>query len=117
MGEMPRPGRLASVAAFLGLACTAPASADEWPGLRGPNHDGSAARGSRFGAGSGAPVVRWRAGLGSGYSGVAVSGGRAVTMFADGGDDVLAAFDAATGRELWRIRVGDRHKGINGSFD
>ena len=117
MGERRRPGRLPLVAALLGLAWTAPAAADEWPGLRGPNHDGSAARGSGFGAGSGAPVVRWRARLGSGYSGIAVSGGRAVTMFADGGDDVLAAFDEATGREVWRIRVGDRHRGINGSFD
>ncbi len=109
--------RLPLVAVFLGIACAAPAAADEWPGLRGPNYDGSARRGSRFGAGPGAPVVRWRARLGSGYSGIAVSGGRAVTMFSDGGDDVLAAFDEASGKELWRIRIAERHKGINGSFD
>jgi outer membrane protein assembly factor BamB len=99
------------------LALASPAPAAEWPGFRGPNHDGSAAQGSRFGSGAGAPVVRWRARLGSGYSGIAVSGGRAVTMFADGADDVLAAFEEATGRELWRIVVAPKYKGINGSFD
>ena len=117
MAERSGHARLPLVAVFLGIACAAPAAADEWPGLRGPNHDGSARRGSRFGAGPGAPVVRWRARLGSGYSGVAVSGGRAVTMFSDGGDDVLAAFDEASGKELWRIRIAERYKGINGSFD
>jgi enterochelin esterase-like enzyme/outer membrane protein assembly factor BamB len=109
--------RLRLVVVFFGIACAAPAAADEWPGLRGPNHDGSARRGSRFGAGPGTPVVRWRARLGSGYSGVAVSGGRAVTMFSDGGDDVLAAFDEASGKELWRIRIAEKYKGLNGSFD
>jgi enterochelin esterase-like enzyme/outer membrane protein assembly factor BamB len=91
--------------------------ADDWPGLRGPNHDGSAGRGSRFGAGSGAPVVRWRTRIGSGYSGVAVSGGRVATLFADGGKDVLAAFDAASGKELWRIPIAPTYKGVAGSFD
>ena len=110
-------GQLPLVAVLIGIACAAPAAADEWPGLRGPNHDGSARRGSRFAAAPGTPVVRWRARLGSGYSGVAVSGGRAVTMFSDGGDDVLAAFDEASGKELWRIRIAERYKGINGSFD
>ena len=38
-------------------------------------------------------------------------------MFSDGGDDVLAAFDEASGKELWRIRIAERYKGINGSFD
>jgi enterochelin esterase-like enzyme/outer membrane protein assembly factor BamB len=117
MAERSGHARLPLVAVFLGIACAAPAAADEWPGLRGPNHDGSARRGSRFGAGPGAPVVRWRVRLGSGYAGVAVSGGRAVTMFSDGGDDVLAAFDEASGKELWRIRIAERHKGMSGSFD
>ena len=91
--------------------------AADWPALRGPNHDGSAGRESRFGAGSGAPVVRWRTPLGSGYSGVAVAGGRAVTMFADERNDLLAAFDAPTGKEVWRIVLGGRYDGIAGSFD
>lgn len=94
-----------------------PALAGDWPGFRGPNHDGSAARGSRFAAGEGAPVVRWRARIGSGYSGVAVAGGRAVTMFSDGRNDVLAAFDEASGKEAWRITIAETFDGQAGSFD
>jgi outer membrane protein assembly factor BamB/enterochelin esterase-like enzyme len=62
-------------------------------------------------------TVRWRAKLGSGYSGVAVSGGRAVTLFSDGTRDVLAAFDAATGQERWRVAVAGTHKGLDGAFN
>ena len=40
-------------------AAAAPA-ASEWSSLRGPHHDGSAARESRFASGAGSPVVRWR---------------------------------------------------------
>jgi enterochelin esterase-like enzyme/outer membrane protein assembly factor BamB len=117
MARMSGRARLPLVVVLCAVACTAPAVADEWPDLRGPNHDGSARRGARFGAGPGTPAVRWRARLGSGYSGVAVSGGRAVTMFSDGRNDVLAAFDGASGKQLWRIPIAETHRGINGSFD
>jgi enterochelin esterase-like enzyme/outer membrane protein assembly factor BamB len=92
-------------------------AAGEWPGLRGPTHDGRAASDSAFGGAAGQLAVRWRARLGSGYSGVAVADGRAVTLFSDGSRDVLAAFDAATGREAWRVPVAEAHKGKDGSFD
>ena len=46
MAERSGHARLPLVAVFLGIVC-APAAADEWPGLRGPNHDGSARSGSR----------------------------------------------------------------------
>jgi enterochelin esterase-like enzyme/outer membrane protein assembly factor BamB len=100
------------------LACAALcASADEWPSLRGPNHDGSAARGSGFPPGAGGLDVAWRARLGSGYSGVAIAGGRAVTMFAAGSHDVVAAFDVASGKEAWRVAVAETWKGADGSYD
>jgi enterochelin esterase-like enzyme/outer membrane protein assembly factor BamB len=102
---------------FLMIAVSARGRADEWPGLRGPNHDGSAAAGNRFAAGDGALAVGWRARLGSGYSGVAVAGGRAVTMFSDGAQDLVAAFDTASGKEHWRAAVAGAHKGADGSFD
>ena len=108
--------RIAGVAALAALATFAIADGD-WPALRGPNQDGSAARGTRFGAGEGALAVRWRARLGSGYSGIAVSGGKAVTMFSDGARDVLAAFDVATGKEAWRVPIAEGHRGFDGSFD
>jgi outer membrane protein assembly factor BamB/enterochelin esterase-like enzyme len=109
--------RLPLLAALSCQALSSAAAPGEWPGFRGPHHDGSAGRESRFASGPGAPALRWRVPLGAGYSGVAVSGGRAVTMFADETSNVLAAFDAATGKEAWRIVMGGRYKGINGSFD
>ena len=110
--------QLACVVAFSSLAAgTAGSAVDDWPGLRGPNQDGSAARGTGFGSSEGAMAVTWRARLGPGYSGVAVSGGRAVTMFSEAGSDFLAAFDAATGKEAWRVAIAERHRGLDGSFD
>jgi enterochelin esterase-like enzyme/outer membrane protein assembly factor BamB len=93
------------------------AAAGDWPGLRGPTHDGRAAADSAFAGRDGSLAVRWRARLGSGYSGVAVADGRAVTLFSDGSRDVLAAFDVATGEEAWRVALADTQKGKDGSFD
>ncbi len=89
-----------------------------WPGLRGPTYDG-AVRAARLLAGDGPArlVVGWKRPLGSGYSSVVAGDGRLVTMFASGDADVAAAFDAATGGELWRYRVGDTHVGHDGSHD
>jgi enterochelin esterase-like enzyme/outer membrane protein assembly factor BamB len=107
-----------AVCALLAASAWAAAGfADEWPGLRGPNHDGSAGRDSRFGSEEGALAVGWRARLGPGYSGIAVSGGRAVTQFADGSRDVVAAFDVASGKEAWRVPLAEAHQGRDGSFD
>ncbi|MET0214817.1 MAG: PQQ-binding-like beta-propeller repeat protein [Vicinamibacterales bacterium] len=89
----------------------------EWPSLRGPNHDGSASPGSRFGRTAGSLTVRWRAKLGSGYSGVVIASGRAVTMFSDGRQDVAVAFDVGTGQQAWRIEIGPTLNGRDGSFD
>ena len=63
-----------------------------------------------------APAVAWRAKVGSGFSGVAVAGGKAITMFEDG-DQYVAAFDAATGEELWRRRIGGSFPGRDGSWN
>ena len=113
------PGRVppSLLAALFAFALSSAAGAGDWRGLRGPNHDGSAGRDSRFASGAGAPVLRWRAPLGSGYSAVAVAGDRAVTLFADDKSDLLAGFDASTGKESWRIVMGPRYDGIAGSFD
>ncbi len=91
-------------------------SAQERAGSAPPPQAGSAGR-SRFGADAGAMAVRWRVDLGSGYSGVAVAAGRAVTMFTDGPRDVLAAFDTDSGKETWRVTIAERHVGLDGSFD
>jgi hypothetical protein len=127
MNEVPplQPGRpllylalaLLAMAPWRVAAAAAAAVEREWPSLRGPRHDGSAAAGTRFGGSDGNMAIRWRARIGSGYSGVAVGSGRAVTMFADGGQDVAVAFAVASGKEAWRLTVSETLKGLDGSFD
>lgn len=84
--------------------------ADDWPQFRGPNRDGVSPETrllTRWPEG-GPPVV-WRAKGGMGYSGIVVSDGRAYTQWAEGegekGNEYAVALDAATGKELWRVRT------------
>jgi len=90
-------------------------SADDWPQYRGPNRDG---RSEETGLLKSWPVedpeVLWRRELGDGYSGIAVVQGRAFTMFGSGGDEYAGAFDAATGKELWRFRMGGNFRNREG---
>ncbi len=109
---------------FLSLCCVcllsaAPSldAATEWPHLRGPNLDGRVAAGELLGQESVGLKLAWSSPLGSGYSGVAVAGGRAVTMYSDGRGDYAAAFDVETGERLWRYRIAATYKGHDGSDD
>ena len=87
------------------LLAAATAGAD-WPRYRGPKGDGISKETGLLKAWPAAgPKVLWRARLGSGYSGMAVAGGRLFTMFGAGGSEYAVAFDAASGKELWRTRL------------
>ena len=115
-GRLVRMKKLSFVVASCARAAWPLASDQEWPGLRGPHHDGGAS--GRLEATEGAGfAVAWRAALGSGYSSVAVAGGRAVTLFSDGVNDVAVAFDSRSGRELWRSVIAPTLRGKDGSFD
>jgi outer membrane protein assembly factor BamB len=75
----------------------------DWPQWRGPRRDGvSDEKGLLRAWPADGPRVLWRAKAGPGFSGVAVASGRAITHFREGGDEVVAAWDAATGNPLWR---------------
>jgi len=103
---------------FLGVAWNDRVLAgDGWPGLRGPNFDGSVHDARLFDSRDAALTLGWKRALGSGYSSIAVVDGSLVTMFTDGDADVAAAFDTETGDELWRYRIGDRYAGHDGSHD
>lgn len=81
------------------------ALAAEWPQYRGPLRDGRSAESVATTWPPGGPRKVWQAKLGTGYSGVVVAGGRLYTVFGQGGDELLAALDVATGKELWRLRL------------
>lgn len=104
---------------LLVIVCLMPpvALASDWPHLRGPAADGRVAAPGTFETGAVGLDLVWRIPLGSAYSGVAVAGGRAVTLFSDATSDWIAAFDATSGKEVWRHRMGDVTKGHDGSDD
>lgn len=99
---------------FALIALTAPGllSASGWPHFRGPDFDGTAVAEwpdpAEF-------ELAWRIPLGIGYSGIVVSGDRLYTGFGDGDADWLGAFDADSGAELWRVRLGAVFPAFGGS--
>lgn len=91
---------------------------DIWPQWRGKNQDGKAQQKDVVKFDGGIELkIAWKKSLGSGYSSVSVADGRAVTMFSDSTDDYVAAFDAKSGDELWRFKIGPTYKGHDGSHD
>ena len=90
-------------------------AADDWPQFRGPQRDGKCTETGLLAQwAEGQPKLLWKlAGLGRGYSTVAIADGRILTM----GDrqlqgeksQVVMAFDLATRKELWATWVGPPH--------
>jgi outer membrane protein assembly factor BamB len=92
-GAMARASTLAPAAQADGAA------ASSWPGFRGQERDG-VYRGSIRMAWDGlAPM--WKKSVGGGRASFAVSGDRAFTIEQRQKNEVVAAYDVATGKELW----------------
>lgn len=81
----------------------------DWPQWRGPDRtDVSKEKGLLKSWPAGGPKRIWvfdKAGLG--YSGPAIVGGRLYTMGARQDAEELIAVDAATGKELWAVKLGE----------
>jgi outer membrane protein assembly factor BamB len=96
--------RLAVLAVVL---CGAgPARAADWPQWLGPFRDGSSAE--KVAPWKDAPRVLWRQPVGEGYSLPVVADGRAFVhaRVKDKEEEELTAFDAVTGKRLWRAAYG-----------
>jgi outer membrane protein assembly factor BamB len=94
---------------ILALAASAVAESlpGDWPQFRGPRRDGTSPEQGLLRAWpETGPKELWRVPLGEGYAGISVVDGRAFTLFSSGDDELLAAFDAATGKEVWRLKIG-----------
>jgi outer membrane protein assembly factor BamB len=95
---------------FAGTASSA--AGGNWPQWRGPKRDGiSTDTGLLTSWPEAGPPVVWTArGLGTGFSSVAVVGGRIFTMGDRRDGQYAIAVSEDTGAELWATRVGGRHQ-------
>ena len=82
-----------------------PAQAD-WPGYRGTHRDGVIAAPIRVSWDGLTPM--WKKSIGGGRASFAIAGGRAFTIEQRGRNEVVAAYDVLTGRELWTSAWPDR---------
>ena len=113
---MPTLATLSTLLIVLITANVTRTPAADWPGWRGPTTDMTARDDAAFDPSEEVAFsVAWRTPLGSGYSSVSVAHGLAATMFSDGESDVLVAFDADTGDELWRYAIDSTYVGHDGS--
>ena len=77
----------------------APSTSSSWPGFRGPDRDG-VIRGTIRVAWEGLTPI-WKKPIGGGRASFAVVGERAFTIEQRARNEVVAAYDVMTGRELW----------------
>ncbi len=98
----------AFAAAFLTAGLAAAALADDWPQWRGPQRDGkSAEKGLLQSWPAGGPPLAFKAtGIGSGFSAVAVAGGKIFTLGDLGDRQFVVALDEKTGKLLWKADIG-----------
>ena len=108
---------LSILACVLGGAHVAAGDGVAWPGLRGPSGDGAARQAILFHEGQPALAVTWKVPIGSGYSAIAVGGGKVFTMHVAGEHDVLAAYDEQTGAQSWSYAFAPTYAGHDGSHD
>ncbi|MFC2156265.1 PQQ-binding-like beta-propeller repeat protein [Acidobacteriota bacterium] len=82
----------------------------EWSQYRGPNRDGVAVTSPPLKAwpkGS-QPFQVWKRPIGEGFSGIVIVGERFISAFSDDKTEFMAAFEKATGKEVWRTPLGDK---------
>ena len=101
---------------LLSLSAPALAAPGDWPQFRGPNHDDVAPETGLLQdwPAEGPPLV-WKAtGLGDGYSGVAVVGGRIYCAGDKGDSSFVVALNAADGKLVWSAKLGKAGPGGDG---
>jgi outer membrane protein assembly factor BamB len=99
------PGAPGSAVAPAGAPETAAAHASKnyWTNFRGPNRDGRYDEMqvlTQWPAGGLTPI--WKQPIGVGYASFVIADGRAFTIEQRRGQEVVTAYDVASGRELWK---------------
>ncbi|MDQ3171519.1 MAG: PQQ-like beta-propeller repeat protein [Acidobacteriota bacterium] len=96
------PNEPASPAQPVSSASPASPAASDWPDFRGPARDGhyrAAPIRTDWPATGLTPM--WKQPVGGGYASFVTAGGHAFTIEQRAGEEVVAAYDVMTGRELW----------------
>ena len=79
-----------------------PAGSTYWTGFRGPERNGTYEQQALLTAWPPeGPKLLWKQPIGGGYASFAIARGRAFTIEQRGPQEVAAAYDVQTGRELW----------------
>jgi outer membrane protein assembly factor BamB len=87
-----------------------------WPQFLGPDRNGiSRETGLMERWPDGGPKEVWRSPGGVGMSGMAIDGGRLVTMMQDATNQFVIALDAAGGKKLWQTAVAPTYKNAQGN--
>lgn len=100
--ETALPGSAAAAAPPSKSEARVPASPAYWTDFRGPRRDGHYDERpvlTSWPAGGLPPL--WKQPIGGGYASFVIAGGRAFTIEQRGSQEVAAAYEVATGRELW----------------
>jgi outer membrane protein assembly factor BamB len=83
------------------VALTATLDARQWPQWRGPNRDGIVPAALVPASWPDKPARKWTREVGEGYSSPVVADGRVYVHSRRDPDEVISAFDLATGRPIW----------------
>jgi len=105
-----------SMVLFVLLIAVTALPAAEWPQWRGAQRNAVSLETDLADTwpDDGPPVV-WRTKIGSGYSSVTVSDGRAYTLWDEDGAQFVVSLDAGTGKESWRRKIGASFKNHYGN--
>jgi len=76
----------------------------QWPQWRGPNRDGVVPAASVPAAWPEKPTLKWKAAVGEGYSSPVVAAGRVFVHSRKDPEEIVSAFDLASGKPLWTER-------------
>lgn len=106
-----RPSQFIWMLTLFSLASAAPLRAADWPNWLGPHHNGSSPEtGLLTKWPEEGPKILWKKPGGEGYSSIAIAGGRAITLVQREGQEMVVAWDAAKGTELWKKAIAPGFK-------